>query len=71
MIVVNVCFDIIRIILCIDTMEDEGVDRTVMDCWQSQLGEMADFSPLLTFCIFDLKTLDVPQMYLRLCGTHG
>ena len=35
-------------------MEDGGVDRTVIDCWQKQLGQMADFPPLLTFSIFDL-----------------
>ena len=35
-------------------MEDGGVDRTVIDCRQNQLGQMADFSPLLTFWIFDL-----------------
>ena len=31
------------------TMEDGGEDRTVIDCWQNQLGQMADFFPLLTF----------------------
>ena len=50
--VVNVCFDIIRIILCIDTMEDGGVDRNAIDCRQSQLGQMAEFSCLLTFFYF-------------------
>ena len=35
-------------------MEDGGVDKTVIDCQQNQLGQMADFPPLLTFLIFDL-----------------
>ena len=43
-------------------MEDGGVDRTVIDCRQKQLGQMADFPPLLTFLIFDLLKLDVPQI---------
>jgi len=30
-------------------MEDGGVDRTVIDCWQYQLGQMAD----LTILVFD------------------
>ena len=30
-------------------MEDGGVDRTVIDCWQHQLGQMVDFSPFLTY----------------------
>ena len=30
-------------------MEDGVVDRTVIDCWQNQLGQMADIPPLLTF----------------------
>ena len=36
-------------------MEDGGVDRTVIDCPQNQLGRMANFPPLLTFLIFDFK----------------
>ena len=36
-------------------MEDGGVDRTVIDCQQNQLGQMADFPPHLTFLIFDLS----------------
>ena len=36
------------------TMEDGGVDRTDKDCWQHQLGRMADFPLLLTFLVFDL-----------------
>ena len=35
-------------------MEDGGVDRTVIDCWQNQLGQMADFPHFKTFNIFDL-----------------
>ena len=35
-------------------MEDGGVDRAVIDCRQNQLGQMANFLPLLTFSIFDL-----------------
>ena len=35
-------------------MEDGGVDRTAIDCWQNQLGQMADFPPLLNFKSFDL-----------------
>ena len=30
-------------------MEDGGVGRTVIDCWQNQLGQMADCPPVLTF----------------------
>ena len=30
-------------------IDDGGVDRTVIDCWQNQLRQMADFPPLLTF----------------------
>ena len=33
----------------VEFMEDGGVDRTVIDCQQNQLGQMADFPPLLTF----------------------
>ena len=29
--------------------EDRGVDRTVIDCRQNQLGQMADFPSILTF----------------------
>ena len=51
-------------------MEDGGVDMTVIDCWQSQLDQMADFSPILTFWIFDLQTLDVPQKYITDHSAH-
>ena len=37
-------------------MEDGGVDRTVINCWQQQLGQMADFPPLLTILVCDLLT---------------
>ena len=43
-------------------MEDGGVDRTVIDCWQNQLGQMADFPPLLFILVFDLLRLDAPQI---------
>ena len=33
-------------------MEDGGKDLTVIDCWQNQLGQMADFPPVLTFFNF-------------------
>ena len=35
-------------------MEGGDVDRTVIDCWQHQLSQMADFPPLLTISVFDL-----------------
>ena len=35
-------------------MENGGVDWTVMDCWQNQMGQMADFPSQLTFLTFDL-----------------
>ena len=38
----------------VESMEDGGVDRTVIDYRQNQLGQMADFPPLITFLIFDL-----------------
>ena len=31
-----------------ESMEYGSVDRTVIDCRQNQLDQMADFSPLLT-----------------------
>ena len=40
-------------------MENGGVDRTVIECRQHQLGQMADIPPLLTFNNF---WLDVPQI---------
>ena len=36
-------------------MDDGGVDRTVIDCRQNQLGWMAEFPPCLTFWL--IKTL--------------
>ena len=41
-------------------MEDGGVDKTAIDC--RQFSQMASFSPLLTFLIFDLQKLDLPQI---------
>ena len=35
---------------------------TVIDFRQHQLGQTADFPPLLTFLVFDLYKLDVPQI---------
>ena len=32
----------------LEIMKDGGVDRTVINWWQHQLGQMADFPPLLT-----------------------
>ena len=37
-------------------MEDEGVDTTVIESLQHQLGRMADFPPLLT------SSVDVPRI---------
>ena len=34
-------------------MENGGVDRTFLDCWQHQLGQMADFPGPLTILVFD------------------
>ena len=45
-----------------NSMEDGGVDRTVIDYWPNQLGQMADIPPLLTFKFFDLYKLDLPQI---------
>ena len=33
---------------------DGGVDRTVIDCLENQLGQMADFPTPLTVLMFDL-----------------
>ena len=43
-------------------MEDEGADRTVIYCWQNQLGRMADFPPLLVSSVFDLLKHDLSQI---------
>ena len=51
-------------------MEDGGVDRTVIDCWQKQFGQTADFPIHLTFLSLDLWKLDVSQKKSPLCGTH-
>ena len=39
---------------CAQNMGDGGVDRTVRDGWQHHLGQIADFSPLLTILVFDV-----------------
>ena len=40
-----------------------GVEyRSVIDCWQHQLGKMADFPPLLTILVFDLLKFDATQI---------
>ena len=51
----------------VEFMEDGGIDRTVIDCQQNQLGQMADFLLLLTFIIFDLMYI---KLNLRPCCTH-
>ena len=43
-----------RLFLTFNYEEDGGVDRTVIDFWQHQLGQMADFLPRLTIFVFDL-----------------
>ena len=43
-------------------MEDGGVDRTVIDCWQNQLGQMADFSSPLTFLNFNVYKIKSQTM---------
>ena len=43
-------------------MEDGGVHRTVIDCRQNQLGQMADFPSLLTILVFDLYKQETPQI---------
>ena len=48
-----------RVILSVSipiNMEDEGVDTTVIESLQHQLGRMADFPPLLT------SSVDVPRI---------
>ena len=51
-------------------MEDGGVDRTVINCLQYQLGQMADFPPLLTILVLTYKNLMHLKFNLRPCGTH-
>ena len=49
------CYSIIaQMIIAIKylSMEDGGIDRTVIDCWQHQMGQIANFSPLLTYFYF-------------------
>ena len=47
------------------TPDHGGVDRTITYCWQHQLGQMAEFLPLLTY-----KNLIYLKVNLRPCGTH-
>jgi hypothetical protein len=51
------------------SMEDGGVDRNVIDCWQHQLSQMADFPPLLTSLVFDLTLVTQPMLQCRLNST--
>ena len=44
------------------SMEDGGVDSTVIDCRQNQLDQMADFTTLLISLVLTYKSM----MYLRL-----
>ena len=37
---------------CKETMEDGGVDRTVIDYRQNQFGQRADFPNLITILVF-------------------
>ena len=46
-------------------MENGGIDT---NCRQNQLGQMADFPPRLTFLVFDLQKLDVPQTNSQTMG---
>jgi hypothetical protein len=43
-----------QILLGEKTMEDGGVDTTVIDSWQHKIGQMADFPPHLASSVFDL-----------------
>ena len=56
----------LRLVTLGNLVEDGGVDRSVIECRQNQLGQMADFPPLLTFLVFDLMYLKL----IRPCGTH-
>ena len=40
---------ITRTFMYLVNMDDGGVDKPVIDSRQNQLGQMADFPPLLTF----------------------
>ena len=42
----------LKIFSALPVMEDGGIDRTVIDCWQHQMGQIANFSPLLTYFYF-------------------
>ena len=47
-------------------MENGGVDRTVLDCWQNQYGPngrlSSSFLLLIFILFFDLQKLDLPQI---------
>ena len=45
-------------------MEDGGVDRTVIDCWQHQLGQMVDIPPLLTILVMNLANTTLFEKYV-------
>ena len=54
-------------------MENGGVDTTVIDSRQHQMGLMADFPPLLPSSVFDLSKQDVHQIksqtfLKKICG---
>ena len=49
------------------SMEDGGVDSTVIDCRQNQLDQMADFTTLLISLVLTYKSM----MYLRLTAAPG
>ena len=51
-------------------MEDKGVDATVIESRQHQLGQMADFPPLLTILVLTYKTLIHLKLNLGPWGTH-
>ena len=38
----------------VEFMDNVGVDRTVIDCQQNLLDQMADMPPFSTFQLFDL-----------------
>ena len=54
--------------MLVSVMEDGGEDRTVIDFWQNQLGQMADFPPLVTLTYKNL--MHRLKLNLRPCGTH-
>ena len=52
-------------------MEDGGVDRTVIDCWQHQLGQMEDFPPfkLCYFLTYKIKSQTMRHALMNLVNT--